>query len=69
LIFETSGVVEGEIARASRGAEGFGYDPIFYYPPYRRTFGEIAEDEKLGVAHRGQAFRQLSQWLRSGGAR
>ena len=67
LIFETTGTVEGEIADAARGDEGFGYDPIFYYPPYRRTFGQIAEEEKLRVAHRGLAFRQLSQWLRSGG--
>jgi XTP/dITP diphosphohydrolase len=60
------GVVEGEIAEAPRGSGGFGYDPIFVYPPYGRTLAEVSEEEKLAVAHRGKAFRALAEWLRQG---
>jgi XTP/dITP diphosphohydrolase len=68
VIYETTGVVEGEVASAPRGAAGFGYDPIFYYPPYRRTLAEVSEAEKVGVAHRGVAFRAFAAWLlKSGG--
>jgi len=63
LVYETTGVVEGEIAQEARGTHGFGYDPIFYYPPYGRTLGETTEDEKVRVAHRGHAFRRLAEWL------
>jgi XTP/dITP diphosphohydrolase len=64
IVFETTGTVEGEIADSPRGHRGFGYDPIFYYPPYGRTLAEVDDEEKLRVAHRGHAFRQLSDWLR-----
>jgi len=64
VVYETTGTVEGEIARAPRGTHGFGYDPIFYYPPYGTTLAEVSEDEKLRVAHRGQAFRSLANWLK-----
>jgi XTP/dITP diphosphohydrolase len=64
ILFETTGIVEGEIAAGPRGEAGFGYDPIFYYPPYGTTLAEVTEAEKLRVAHRGQAFRLLSEWLR-----
>lgn len=63
VVYETTGVVEGQIAPEARGENGFGYDPIFYYPPYGRTLGETTEDEKARVAHRGNAFRQLARWL------
>jgi XTP/dITP diphosphohydrolase len=63
VIFETGGTVEGEITREPRGTGGFGYDPIFYFPGYGCTLAEITEDEKLQVAHRGQAFRALAEWL------
>ena len=65
IIYEARGTVEGEIAREARGSAGFGYDPIFYYPPYRSTLAEVTEDAKLAVAHRGQAFRSLKSWLAS----
>ena len=68
VLFEATGTVEGEISEAPRGSGGFGYDPIFYYPPYRSTFGEVAEDRKLAVAHRGVVFRKLADWLRTGEA-
>jgi XTP/dITP diphosphohydrolase len=61
--FEAEGVVEGVIAEAAAGHHGFGYDPIFYYPPYGATLAEVGESEKLAVAHRGQAFRALAAWL------
>lgn len=63
VVFETTGVVEGEIADVPRGDGGFGYDPIFYYPPYGRTLAEVSSGEKLAVAHRGQAFRAFAKWL------
>jgi XTP/dITP diphosphohydrolase len=65
VIFETQGVVEGEITRPPRGTAGFGYDPIFFYPPYNCTLAEVTQASKLEVAHRGQAFRALAAWLRT----
>ena len=64
VIYETSGTVEGEIASAPSGQAGFGYDPIFYFPAYGRTLAEVSDAEKLAVAHRGEAFRNLANWLR-----
>lgn len=66
IVFETAGTVEGEIADRPKGTGGFGYDPIFYYPPYGRTLGEVSDDEKRRVAHRGEAFRRLANWLEKG---
>ena len=63
VVYETTGVVDGEIADAPRGSGGFGYDPIFLYPPYGRTLAEVSEPEKIAVAHRGVAFRQFAAWL------
>ena len=66
IVFETTGTVEGEVAESPKGTRGFGYDPIFYYPPYGRTLGEVTDDEKRRVAHRGEAFRRLAMWLEKG---
>lgn len=63
VLYTCEGSVEGEIASAPRGSHGFGYDPIFFYRPYGRTFGETSDEEKLAVAHRGAAFRALAGWL------
>jgi XTP/dITP diphosphohydrolase len=63
VVYETTGVVEGEIAGAPGGSGGFGYDPIFFYPPYGRTLAEVSEADKIAVAHRGIAFRKFAQWL------
>ena len=52
-----AGVAEGEIAAAPRGVSGFGYDPVFLYPPLGRTFGELTDREKEGVSHRALAAR------------
>jgi XTP/dITP diphosphohydrolase len=59
------GVVEGVILDQPRGSEGFGYDPLFYYPPFGCSFGEAPRDRKAIVSHRGQAGRAMFQWLRS----
>ena len=57
------GTIEGEILDAPRGAGGFGYDPLFYYPPYGRAFGEVSADEKVAVSHRGKALTALFRYL------
>jgi XTP/dITP diphosphohydrolase len=62
ILYETSGIVEGAVSSAPRGEGGFGYDPIFYYPPFGCTLAE-AGDRKSSVSHRGQAFRRLRHWL------
>ena len=59
------GVAEGEIAAAPRGAGGFGYDPVFVYPPLGRTFGELSDREKEDVSHRALAARGARALLAS----
>ena len=56
---------EGRIASAMRGARGFGYDPIFYYPPFGATFGELEDDRKDRVSHRGLALAAVTAFLES----
>ncbi len=63
ILFEARGVIEGRIAAAPRGGGGFGYDPIFYYPPFGCTLAEVSEQRKSQVSHRGHAFRQLRAFL------
>lgn len=60
--FESRGTVEGEIAPAPRGDGGFGYDPIFFYPPFGCTLAEVGE-RKSTISHRGAAFRALRDWM------
>ena len=64
LFAATIGTVEGTIASAASGVSGFGYDPIFYYPLYKATLAQVDEHQKLAIAHRGQAFRALAEWIR-----
>lgn len=52
---------EGRIALAPKGSNGFGYDPIFFYPPLRMTFGEIDRETKARVSHRGKALEKLAR--------
>jgi len=63
ILFEARGTVEGRIAPEPRGRGGFGYDPIFFYPPYNRTLAEVTKQEKAAVSHRGKAFRALREFL------
>jgi XTP/dITP diphosphohydrolase len=57
------GEVEGEILPAPRGPGGFGYDPLFYYPPFGCSFGEVDGSKKFDVSHRGKALRALLKYL------
>ena len=59
-----SGSVEGEILKAPRGQGGFGYDPLFFHPPFGCTFGEADAARKFDVSHRGQALRAMLGSLR-----
>jgi XTP/dITP diphosphohydrolase len=63
LLFEARGTIEGEIAPEPRGSLGFGYDPIFFYPPYGSTLAEVDGAKKAAVSHRGKAFMQLRDWV------
>lgn len=63
LVRTFRGAVEGEILPAARGSHGFGYDPLFYYPPFGCSFGEVERERKQQVSHRGAALRQLIQFL------
>ncbi len=57
------GEVRGELLREYHGAGGFGYDPLFYYPPFGKTFAELTPDEKNAVSHRGNAIRAFAVQL------
>jgi XTP/dITP diphosphohydrolase len=61
ILFEARGTVEGRIAPEPEGAGGFGYDPIFFYPPLGRTLAQV--NEKSAISHRGAAFRALRKYL------
>ena len=53
----------GQGDRQESGSHGFGYDPIFCYPPYGKTFGEVSGERKAAVSHRGEAIRALRSHL------
>ena len=63
-LFAARGTVNGRIAPDPKGTDGFGYDPIFFYPPYAQTLAE-AGSRKAAVSHRGEAFRKLRAFLES----
>jgi len=63
IVGEFRGEVRGRIALAPRGRSGFGYDPVFFYPPLRRTFAELPARVKNEVSHRGRAVRRLRRFL------
>ena len=67
LLFTCEATVKGEIWPEPVGGGGFGYDPIFYYPSFQTTFGNVSDARKLTVAHRGKAFRQFAEWLKTAG--
>lgn len=64
IALEARGEVEGVIAEAPRGANGFGYDPLFEIPELGRTSAELSAEEKNGISHRGRALRRLACLLR-----
>jgi XTP/dITP diphosphohydrolase len=59
----TEGVVEGVVLDHKQGDAGFGFDPIFYYPPLKKTFAELEKTEKNSISHRGKALRNFSEFL------
>jgi XTP/dITP diphosphohydrolase len=63
VLFETTGIIDGEVAPRPRGTNGFGYDPIFFYPPFQCTLAELDLERKAAVSHRGQAFERLRRFL------
>ena len=62
VVFEDT--VECTIAYEPSGKNGFGYDPIIYYPPYGKTMADMDKDEKNGISHRGKAVRAMEEWLK-----
>lgn len=65
ILAEITGEARGVITSTKKGRFGFGYDPIFYYPPLDRTFAELSPEEKNEVSHRGQALKQLKAFLQT----
>ncbi len=63
VLLTAEGSVKGVILSAPRGSRGFGYDPLFYYPPFGKTFAEVAAARKHEVSHRGKALRSLRRKL------
>ena len=61
------GKAEGTIIEQPRGSNGFGYDPLFYFPGIGRTFAELTPEEKAKYSHRGAAFRSFLDWYRRQG--
>ena len=62
------GKAEGIILDAPRGTNGFGYDPLFYFPQIGKTFAELTAEEKSRYSHRGAAFRKFLEWYDAMGA-
>jgi XTP/dITP diphosphohydrolase len=62
-VFE--GKAEGVILDSPRGTNGFGYDPLFYFPQISKTFAELSAEEKAQYSHRGAAFRKFLEWCKA----
>ena len=66
-VIQARGEVHGEALRKTEGEGGFGYDPIFYYPPFGKTLAQVTPEEKNRVSHRGQALKILYEKLKEAG--
>ena len=66
-VIQARGEVHGELLRAPAGEGGFGYDPIFYYPPFGKTLAEVSAEEKNQVSHRAQALKVFYEKLKEAG--
>ena len=66
-VIQARGEIHGELTREPRGENGFGYDPIFYYPPAGMTTAEMPSEEKNAVSHRGNALKVLYEKLKEAG--
>jgi XTP/dITP diphosphohydrolase len=62
------GKAEGMVLDTPRGKNGFGYDPLFYFPQIQKTFAELTSEEKSAYSHRGAAFRQFLDWYDHAGS-
>lgn len=67
LLTTTRGTVDGRILYNPAGTGGFGYDPLFFYPPFNASFGDLDERTKFSVSHRGNALRELFRRLQHAG--
>lgn len=59
----SEGTCEGVVAFAPQGTGGFGYDPVFFYPPLKKTMGQMTPEEKHRISHRGLALREFKEEL------
>ena len=66
-VIQARGEIHGELTREPRGENGFGYDPIFYYPPFGKTTAELSPEEKNQVSHRGNALRMFYDKMKEAG--
>ena len=66
-VIQARGEIHGELTREARGENGFGYDPIFYYPPYGMTTAEMSSEDKNEVSHRGNALKVFYEKLKEAG--
>ena len=66
-VIQARGEVHGELLRAPAGEGGFGYDPIFYYPPFGKSLAEVSAEEKNQVSHRANALRVFYEKLKEAG--
>ena len=66
-IIQARGEIHGELTREPRGENGFGYDPIFYYPPFGKTTAEATPDEKNSVSHRANALKLFYEKMKEAG--
>ena len=66
-VIQARGEIHGELLRQPRGENGFGYDPIFYYPPLEMTTAEMDPEQKNQVSHRGNALKLFYEKLKEAG--
>ena len=66
-VIQARGEIHGELTRQARGENGFGYDPIFYYPPLGKTTAELSPEEKNQVSHRAKALKVFYEKLKEAG--
>ena len=64
---QARGEIHGELLREARGENGFGYDPIFFYPPFGKTTAELSPEEKNSVSHRGNALKLFYEKMKEAG--
>ena len=66
-MIQARGEIHGELTREARGENGFGYDPIFFYPPLGKTTAELDPEEKNQVSHRGNALKLFYEKMKEAG--